>query len=159
MVFYYNPQQRKGTGAMIIGLDIFLSTVIGLKLTKEHRRQHYDIEGIVIEESFKRDLAKVPEYHYSGFISEAHSNETVTIEPNYLITMKVTKSEVDVPDTIIIDVSYDKEKAHKMDEPTKEGLEKLLKKGSKIAIQSKCSVNNKSYLINRKTYEIKVIKP
>jgi len=113
----------------------------------------YDIEGIVIEESFSRGLVKVPEYTHENLIGESYSNETMTIESNYLITMKVTKSEVQVPDTIIIDVNDRRQGV------TKEGLEKLLKKGSKIAIQSKCRVNNKSYLINKKTYEIKVIKP
>jgi len=157
MVFYYSPQQSKGIGAVYIALVLSLSAVTGLHLKKELRK-YPDIEGIVIEESFNRGLVKVPEYHSSGLFSEAHSNETMTIEQNYLITMKVTKSEVQVPDTIIIDVNYDKEDAYRIDEPTKEGLEKLIKKGSKIAIRSK-DLDNKSYLINRKTYEIKVIKP
>ena len=114
-----------GAVALAIGVGSYLG--IGARntnLAEDFVKQNKPIVGTVLAESYKNQLSSVPEYHSSGLLSEAHSNETVKLDSKYTLRVRTDDGRT-IGVSIINSEPYGT--------ATKESLDALIEEGTRIS--------------------------
>ncbi len=85
-----------------------------------YRESQKPIKGTVLEESYENNLSSVPEKRIDGLLSQSYSNETVRLDSKY--TLKIETNDRTLGISVIDGGNI-----------TKESLDVLIEKGSKIS--------------------------